>query len=59
MQALKQAGVKLHPVIFPGGYSPLVLGLPAYDDVYFGIEFKPFELAAPSRGRATTTSRSG
>lgn len=46
MQALKQAGVKLKPVIFPGGYSPLVLGLPAYDDVYFGIEFKPFELAA-------------
>jgi branched-chain amino acid transport system substrate-binding protein len=46
MQALKQAGVKLHPVVFPGGYSPLVLGLPTYDDVYFGIEFKPFELAA-------------
>ena len=46
MQALKQAGVKLKPVIFPGGYSPLVLGLPAYDDVYFGIEFKPYELAA-------------
>lgn len=46
MQALKQAGVKLKPVIFPGGYSPLVLNLPAYDDVYFGIEFKPFELAA-------------
>jgi branched-chain amino acid transport system substrate-binding protein len=45
MQALKQANVKLKPVIFPGGYSPLVLGLPAYDDVYFGIEFKPFELA--------------
>jgi hypothetical protein len=46
MSALKQAGVKLHPVIFPGGYSPLVLNLPTYDDVYFGIEFKPFELAA-------------
>jgi ABC-type branched-subunit amino acid transport system substrate-binding protein len=46
MQALKQANVKLKPVIFPGGYSPLVLNLPAYDDVYFGIEFKPFELAA-------------
>jgi ABC-type branched-subunit amino acid transport system substrate-binding protein len=46
MSALKQAGVKLHPVIFPGGYSPLVLGLPTYDDVYFGIEFKPYELAA-------------
>ncbi|HEY3673029.1 MAG TPA: ABC transporter substrate-binding protein [Acidimicrobiia bacterium] len=46
MQALKQAGVTLKPVIFPGGYSPLVLNLPTYDDVYFGIEFKPFELAA-------------
>src|SRR6478752_4430415 len=46
MSALKQANVKLKPVIFPGGYSPLVLGLPTYDDVYFGIEFKPFELAA-------------
>ncbi len=43
MAGLKQAGVKLKPVIFPGGYSPLVLGLPTYDDVYFGIEFKPFE----------------
>ncbi len=50
MSALKQAGVKLKPVIFPGGYSPLVLGLPTYDDVYFGIEFKPFELTARSRG---------
>jgi ABC-type branched-subunit amino acid transport system substrate-binding protein len=46
MSALKQAGVKLHPVVFPGGYSPAVLGLPTYDDVYFGIEFKPYELGA-------------
>ncbi|HLM18710.1 MAG TPA: ABC transporter substrate-binding protein [Acidimicrobiia bacterium] len=46
MSALKQSSVKLHPVIFPGGYSPLVLNLPTYDDVYFGIEFKPFELAS-------------
>jgi branched-chain amino acid transport system substrate-binding protein len=43
MSALKQAGVQLKPVVFPGGYSPLVLDLPTYDDVYFGIEFKPFE----------------
>ena len=28
MAALKQAGVTLDPVVFPGGYSPLVLGLP-------------------------------
>jgi branched-chain amino acid transport system substrate-binding protein len=44
MAALKQAGVKLKPVIFPGGYDPRVLPLPTYDDVYFGIEFKPFEV---------------
>ena len=45
MQALKQAGVTLKPVVFPGGYTPVVLGLPHYDDVYFGVEFKPFEVA--------------
>jgi branched-chain amino acid transport system substrate-binding protein len=50
MSALKQAGVKLHPVIFPGGYSPLVLNLPTYDDVYFGIEFKPYELTPEWNG---------
>jgi branched-chain amino acid transport system substrate-binding protein len=44
MAALKQAGVHLKPVIFPGGYDPRVLGLATYDDVYFGIEFKPFEV---------------
>jgi branched-chain amino acid transport system substrate-binding protein len=44
MAALKQAGVHLKPVIFPGGYDPRVLGLPTYDDVYFGVEFKPFEV---------------
>jgi len=41
--ALKQAGVKLKPTVYPGGYSPQVLGIPAYDDKYFGIEFKPYE----------------
>ncbi len=50
MAALKQAGVKLKPVIFPGGYDPRVLGLPTYDDVYFGIEFKPFELTQSWQG---------
>jgi hypothetical protein len=44
MAGLKQAGVTLDPVVFPGGYSPLVLGLPTYDNVYFGIEFKPYEI---------------
>ncbi len=42
--ALKQAGVKLKPTVYPGGYSPQVLSVPAYDDVYFGIEFKPYEV---------------
>jgi branched-chain amino acid transport system substrate-binding protein len=42
--ALRQAGVNLKPIVIPGGYSPAVLGLPSYDDVYFGIEFKPYEL---------------
>jgi len=50
MSALKQAGVQLKPVIFPGGYSPLVLNLPTYDDVYFGIEFKPFEVTPSWKG---------
>jgi len=50
MSALKQAGVHLKPVIFPGGYSPLVLNLPTYDDVYFGIEFKPFEITPSWKG---------
>ena len=48
--ALKQAGVKLKPIVFPGGYSPLVLGVPAYDDVYFGIEFKPYEITPAWHG---------
>jgi len=42
--AMKQAGVKLKPIVYPGGYSPVVLGNAAYDDVYFGIEFKPYEV---------------
>ena len=44
ISALRQAGVNLDPIVIPGGYSPLVLGLPSYDDVYFGIEFKPYEI---------------
>ena len=42
--ALTQAGVKLKPIVYPGGYSPQVLAIPAYDDKYFGIEFKPYEI---------------
>ncbi len=33
----------LKPTVYPGGYSPQVLSVPAYDGVYFGIEFKPYE----------------
>jgi branched-chain amino acid transport system substrate-binding protein len=45
MQALKQASVTLDPVVFPGGYDPRILSLPTYDNVYFGVEFQPFEVA--------------
>ncbi len=48
--ALRQAGVNLKPIVIPGGYSPAVLGLPSYDDVYFGIEFKPYELTPEWHG---------
>jgi branched-chain amino acid transport system substrate-binding protein len=46
-QALKQAGVKLKAIVFPGGYDDRVLGLPGYDGAYFGTEFKPLEVGAP------------
>jgi branched-chain amino acid transport system substrate-binding protein len=48
--ALRQAGVNLKPIVIPGGYSPVVLNLPSYDDVYFGIEFKPYELTPSWKG---------
>jgi branched-chain amino acid transport system substrate-binding protein len=47
-EALNQAGVKMKAIIFPGGYDTRVLGLPGIEGAYFGIEFKPFELASPS-----------
>jgi ABC-type branched-subunit amino acid transport system substrate-binding protein len=50
ISALKQADVHLKPIIIPGGYSPVVLNLPAYDDLYFGIEFKPYELTPEWHG---------
>jgi branched-chain amino acid transport system substrate-binding protein len=46
-QALKQGGVELKAIIFPGGYDDRILGLPGYDGAYFGTEFKPLELGAP------------
>jgi branched-chain amino acid transport system substrate-binding protein len=50
ISALRQAGVSLKPIVIPGGYSPVVLNLPTYDDVYFGIEFKPYELTPAWNG---------
>jgi branched-chain amino acid transport system substrate-binding protein len=46
-QALRQAGVELKAIVFPGGYDDRVLGLPGYDGAYFGTEFKPLEVGAP------------
>ncbi len=43
-QALKQAGVKLKAIVFPGGYDDRILSLPGYDGAYFGTEFKPLEV---------------
>ncbi len=45
---LKQAGVNLKNVLFPGGYDPRILGLPGVEGSVFGMEFKPFELSSPS-----------
>ncbi len=45
--ALKQAGVEMKAVIFPGGYDHRVLTNPNLDGAYFGLEFKPFELDTP------------
>jgi len=46
-QALKQAGVELKAIVFPGGYDDRVLGLPGYDGAILGTEFKPLELGSP------------
>ena len=50
MSALKQAGVHLKPIVIPGGYSPVVLNIPTYDDTYFGVEFKPYEVTPSWKG---------
>jgi ABC-type branched-subunit amino acid transport system substrate-binding protein len=42
--ALKQAGVSLKAVVFPGGYDSRAAGIPGMDQAIFGLEFKPFEL---------------
>jgi branched-chain amino acid transport system substrate-binding protein len=44
--ALKQAGATIEVMIFPGvGYTPQVAAAPAMDQVYFSLEFKPFEVS--------------
>lgn len=48
--ALKQANANIKVMVFPGGYSPLIVGAPAMDGVYFGLEFKPFETQPPTPG---------
>ncbi len=46
--ALQQADVNMKAVIFPGGYDTRTLSLPGMEGVYFGVEFKPFELNPPA-----------
>jgi branched-chain amino acid transport system substrate-binding protein len=46
-QQLQAAGVKLKAIIFPGGYSPLVLHLPGIEGASFSLEFKPLEENTP------------
>jgi branched-chain amino acid transport system substrate-binding protein len=47
---LKQAGVTPKIIVFPGGYSPAVLSLPAFDNAYFSLEFAPLETKPEPRG---------
>ncbi|MGH8984013.1 MAG: ABC transporter substrate-binding protein, partial [Acidimicrobiia bacterium] len=46
-QALRQAGVELKAIVFPGGYDDRVLALPGYEGAYVGTEFKPLETGSP------------
>jgi branched-chain amino acid transport system substrate-binding protein len=46
-QQLSAAGVHLKVILFPGGYSPLVLKLPGIEGAVFGLEFKPLEENTP------------
>jgi branched-chain amino acid transport system substrate-binding protein len=52
-QALKQAGVDLTAIVFPGGYDDRVTGLPGYEGAYLGTEFKPLEVGAPGLTKYT------
>jgi branched-chain amino acid transport system substrate-binding protein len=50
VNALKQAGVVPKIIVFPGGYSPAVLNLPAFDNAYFSLEFAPLETTPEPHG---------
>jgi branched-chain amino acid transport system substrate-binding protein len=43
-QALKQAGIELKAIVFPGGYDSRVTGLAGYEGAYMGTEFKPISV---------------
>ncbi|MFM8303967.1 MAG: ABC transporter substrate-binding protein [Actinomycetota bacterium] len=49
--ALKQAGVTAQ-TMSPSGYSPRVLGVSAYENHIFGLEFKPLETTPAPEGMA-------
>jgi branched-chain amino acid transport system substrate-binding protein len=46
--ALQQAGVEMKAVVFPGGYDSRTTAIEGMEGVFFGIEFKPFELDPPA-----------
>ena len=52
VNALKQAGVVPKIIVFPGGYSPSVLNIPAFDNAYFSLEFAPLETTPEPHGIA-------
>ncbi len=52
-QAIKQAGVDLEAIVFPGGYDDRVVSLPGYEGAYLGTEFKPLEVGAPGLTKYT------
>ena len=52
VNALKQAGVVPKIIVFPGGYAPAVLAIPAFDNAYFSLEFAPLETTPEPHGIA-------
>ncbi len=50
VNALKQAGVTPKIIVFPGGYAPAVLAIPAFDNAYFSLEFAPLETTPEPHG---------